>query len=246
MAPRRTSSTPSGENSFDREDNNPLNTESIVVKDENVTTYFSANRNNLTDEIVKKIIAKMAMSKGVPYQAMHNSVLMLMLMGAGSSGSPDSLKITTSYETETNGKAMEGTFTTTKGELLNAYNSETKNKYLRRMAEFLANESSSFAEKNNLIGDLANQLNIYRLAEGHPPLTPKQKAWASSFNQNNPKLESDAELLDVAKLLAKDFMTKFRNPNKSNNKKAAKRASPKRQGQPKTKAQIKNNKKKSS
>lgn len=206
----------------------------IVIINEKVTTTFENNFNGLTEDQIDSIITKLSVSKGVPRESIKNAIFMLLLRGAGSSGAPENLKVQINYSVIDNeNKKLEGSFTLTKGELLNIYNNQTKNKYLRRLAETLANEISSFAEQNNLNGDLANQLNTYRLSEGLDPLTAKQKAWASSFNQNNPSLETNQELLEVAKLLARDFMIKFKS-NKTPNKKE-KKSSPKRQGQTKPK-----------
>lgn len=70
-----------------------------------------------------------------------------------------------------------------------AYERVTKNKYLRRMAESMADKIGQFAEAKGLNGDLALKLNNSLLAEKEPPLTVKEKAWASSFSPAIPDLE---------------------------------------------------------
>jgi hypothetical protein len=102
----------------------------------------------------------------------------------------------------------------TKYDLMVASQSVTKNRFIRRFAKGMAKEISQFAEKNKLNGDLAIKLNNDLVASGEPPLSVKEKAWASSFCQIIPDLE-DWCGQRIPTLLAKDYRTRFlENKNK--------------------------------
>jgi hypothetical protein len=102
----------------------------------------------------------------------------------------------------------------TKYDVMEIYSTVTKNKYLRRLAEYLATPISLYAEKNLLKGDLAEKINNRikstpsdKDGKKAPLLTAKQKAWSSSFNTNNPMLETSdqPDLLEVGRYLAEDL-----------------------------------------
>jgi hypothetical protein len=82
-----------------------------------------------------------------------------------------------------------------------------------------------FAETQNLNGDLAVALNNCLLAQGDPPLTSKEKAWASSFCQALPGLDTYVGHR-VPAMLAADYNARFVN-KKTKNAPATPKASPK-------------------
>lgn len=124
---------------------------------------------------------------------------------------PDSLKVTVFDENKNSIDAPQA-----RGDLLYFYRSLTGNNFLRRLAECIADDISKFAEKNNLSGDLAQQIDRHLRGcepdeSGKRPakLTPKERAWCSSFNQENPTLDSDADLkVRLGNLLAQDLVRK--------------------------------------
>lgn len=59
-----------------------------------------------------------------------------------------------------------------------------------QLAETLSIEINTFVEKQNLKGDLAIKLNESAIKRGKEPLSSKEKAWASSFNQKTPSLDN--------------------------------------------------------
>jgi hypothetical protein len=107
----------------------------------------------------------------------------------------------------------------TKRDLAYYYQQATGNTFLHRLAEHLSTNISQYAEKNNIDGDLATRLNNYVLTKKESPLTPKERAWASSFNQKNPELANVSERM--LGIMAQDFKERFDkiNKNKTNNKK---------------------------
>ncbi len=199
----------------------------------NYSVVPPSNSDDLT-----KVAKELSYMSSAPLEATKFGMNSLILRGAANARTPSSLSVTISDLNTETGESRELTFT--KGNLNKAIAKVCKNKTIRRLAEEHASEISKFAEENKLQGDLAVQLNNIRLADGESPLTPKQKAWASSFNQNNPELET-GDLLLVAQLLAKDFQNKFK--QKRQPLKKAK-SSPKKQGQNKPKKSQGNNPKK--
>jgi hypothetical protein len=105
-------------------------------------------------------------------------------------------------------KTDDGVTSIVKYDVMMACQQVCKHKFLRRIAEYLAADISAFAEKHNLNDDLAIKLNNGLVAEGKPPLTTKEKAWANSFCQNYPNLEKfSGNRLPL--LLAQDFQKRF-------------------------------------
>lgn len=142
-------------------------------------------------------------------------VMLLYLKGAANLNTPDSLSVTVlSHGTEVR---------VNKGALLHAFQKVTKTRYVRRLAEHLRDNISKFAEANSIPGDLAQQLNTVLLSKDKMGLTIKQRAWASSFNQGNPSLETDPDLVVVAQLLARDYDFKFKKRIEANQAKKPKK-----------------------
>lgn len=82
------------------------------------------------------------------------------------------------------------------------YRLRTVNPYLRRFAETMQDEISEFALKNNLDGDLAKQLaRKVQMDPEQPPLSKKERAYASSFNQDSETLASSPEFAWLVNLL---------------------------------------------
>jgi hypothetical protein len=175
----------------------------------------------LSDEIVGKILKQFADAFGLSYITATVAVLLLFLKGAANKGTPDSLS---AEVRDGDGKIV----SCDKYTLMFAYRTNTKNVFLRRLAETIANSISTFAQKNNLEGDLSKQINNKLKAKNETILTPKERAWCSSFNQNNPTMEGDPDLKRVASLLSLDLEEKFRKSNPS--KKSSTKPSPKKQG----------------
>lgn len=152
------------------------------------------------------------------------AVFLLFLSGAANRGTPESLGMTV---LDLNGNEVK----VVKGDIMFFYRTATGNQHLRRLAESVADEISTFAETHNLSGDLANQINrqiIASASDENPTekLNRKEKAWCWSFNQDNPKLETDPNLKRLGILLAKDLENKFSSKKKqaSTKGKATKKA----------------------
>lgn len=152
--------------------------------------------NQLPSFQVLKIIDKIAEMYGISFAASNVAISLLFLKGASNSSTPNTISVTITY----GGKPV----TVVKRDLDYHYEFVTKNKHVRRLAETMRNGISQFAEATRLNGDLAQQINNRLLANGQEGLTMKQRAWTSSFNQFNPYLETDPDLLFVAQELAKD------------------------------------------
>lgn len=187
-------------------------------------------KSEITEDQVNAIVNAIAVSKNLTRQMAEQGIYTLFLKGAAATKAPDTLAVT--MEVDDYGNDISAKFTLSKGELMHAYKMHAGNSYLRRLAEALRDNISTFAEKAGLNGDLGAQLNIESLKENREPLTARQKAWASSFNQGNPLLEATPELLTVAILLAQDFSRKTNSFNKGKKTKVSK-PSPKRQNKPK-------------
>jgi hypothetical protein len=177
------------------------------------------------------IIERISRVYNIPESTALISIYLLILVGAAISATPVSLSVTVK-------NAKGHNIEVDKLQLLTAYKQITGNSYLRRLAETLADDISKFAEKHNIKGDLANKMNNKLLAEGKTVLSTRQMAWCSSFNQDNPTLNSNSELVIVAQLLAEDYKKRF---DKVQNKtsKPKPKSSPKRQGQNKGKTKKK-------
>lgn len=161
---------------------------------------------------------------------------LLSLKGAANRGAPDSLSVTINGEIQGHSTPIE----VNKRDLLVSYEKIFGNIFIRRLAEFLATPISLFAEKYRLTGDLATQLStLVNLENGEQPLSPGEKAWASSFNQLNP--DCAAKYNRVAILLNKDYYAKFKKKGAqssqakdSDSQKKGKKSTPRKSGPGKT------------
>lgn len=164
--------------------------------------YLPKQNTQLSATQANQIIDKLAETIGISHTAATIAVTTLFLKGAASNGTPSSLVVRILWE----GKSIE----VKKYDLEYSCYAVTGNKYIRRLAETMRDGISHFAEKHQLIGDLGLQINNRYLAASNPGLTRRQLAWCSSFNQSNPYLQCDSELLLVAQELAKDYNFKFK------------------------------------
>jgi hypothetical protein len=188
------------------------------------------NNQELDSKTVSRIILAISDSYGIPQTVAYIGIILLFLKGAANAKTPDSLSVKVTHE---------GTDTEIqKYALFYNYKMICKNNFLRRLAESLKNKISQYAEANSLDGDLASQINKRLLAEGKDPMTLKQKAWCSSFNQNNPIMEKDPNLLVVSQLLAKDFNFKFKSKRQGETKKKETQSSARPTGPGKSKTNI--------
>lgn len=181
------------------------------------------------------------------YRVIHpvtvaRGLFLLFLRGAGNYGTPLTLSV------EVKGEDGE-LYTISKRDLMFYYHMITKNEHLRRLAEPIADEISKFAETNGLSGDLAKQIDrrlratVDENGKSPGPLTPKERAWCSSFNQDNATLNTDPGLARLGRLLAQDLEVKFGGktqgkqgkgkpvPKKAKAEPEAVKAAPKRKGQ---------------
>lgn len=171
-------------------------------------------KNIATDEEIKIFIRKVADSFGIPEKTAFTGTALLLLKGAANKGAPPTMSVDL--------LSPEGTpISLTKYDLQCACQVACKNKFLRRIAKGLAKEIGYFAEKNKLNGDLAIKLNNNLVAAGEPPLTTKEKAWASSFCQNLANLESLSGGNRVPTLLAQDYQERFLKDTKKTGKASA-------------------------
>jgi len=195
-----------------------------------------ANDNFIKEEEIGKIVNGLAETHGISAKQALIGIMLLFLKGSASPGTPDSLRVTPSFPVDDKLTSI----VITKNDLLFHYNRVMGNKYLRRLAETLRDPISIFAQKYGLRGDLAQKVNNLLIAKGKNPLTPKQKAWCSSFNSNNPALETDPELFVVANAIAYTFLKQTDSPSKNK-----KNSSPRKKGPgPKGPEKAKQNQKK--
>lgn len=140
-------------------------------------------------------------------------VTLLFLKGACNNSAPNNMGIDLTVEKEI--------ITLTKYDLQYACQTATGNKFLRRIAQFLAKKICTFAEKNSLSGDLAVKLNNAAIAKENSagPLNQKEKAWACSFVQEVDDLSTLASPRLVS-LLAEDYNKNLANrkPKKTQKK----------------------------
>lgn len=160
-------------------------------------------KNVLTDDDVAKIIDKVACDVGITKQDALAGIMLLMLKGAASGGTPPTLSID-----------LRGGKVLTKRNILLAYAAVTNNMYIRRLAESLAINIGEFAENFSLSGELAQRINTSLKAETGEVLTQKEVAWCSSFSQNIPDL-SERSSERLVRLLADDYKKRFESKKKS-------------------------------
>lgn len=160
----------------------------------------------LSEEEIEQIINDVAEKLGIPKSDALAGTMLLMLKGAASSGTPQTLNVQLR-----DGKII------AKKNIVSAYLDVTGNTFLRRLAEGLAIKIGEFAEKFGLAGELAQRINTVVKAEGGEALTKKEEAWCSSFSQNIPDLAQRSSDR-LVRLLAEDYKKRFENKKKSTTK----------------------------
>lgn len=174
------------------------------LKNEDLNTIAPNFRKGfLTSQEIDAIIKRIAREIAIPEKEALAGIMLLMLKGAASSGTPQTLSIDLR-----DGKTL------TKKNITAAYLTETGNSYLRRLAEGLATQIGEFAEHFGLQGELSQRINTMLKAETGETLTPKEVAWCSSFSQNVPDLANRSSER-LVKLLAEDYKRRFENKKKS-------------------------------
>lgn len=181
--------------------------------EDRVKDFVVQNDTTLDSTALFIIAENMGNLYGLSIKSVIRAIFLLFLSGAANKGAPDSLAATVKDKDGVSVRVY-------KKDLIFFYHAVTGNYFLRRFAESFADEISKFAEANNLSGDLARQID--RLIKSMEPnekgevpskLNMKERAWCSSFNQDNITLEKDPELKRVANYLAKDLIRKFSNKN---------------------------------
>lgn len=179
----------------------------------NITSVFETAMNMPLDQLappdsqalvpmeqVKIILKRMSDLFGLTEAAAFVAIALLFLKGAANKGAPSTMSVDVFGE---DGARV----TVQKYDLMSIHKAVTGNNFLRRLAETLAPQISGFADAKNLQGDLAKSINNTLIAQGEPPLSAKEKAWASSFCQKCVELETEAPR--VAKYLAVDYQKRF-------------------------------------
>lgn len=184
----------------------------------------------VTADEVNDFLQTISDSHGISKDLALLGVSLLFLKGACNNSAPNRMSITL--------KTPEGNVELTKYDLEYACHLATKNKFLRRIAQFLAPQICSLAEANGIPGDLAVKLNNLAIAKENStgPLSTKEKAWACSFVQEVDNLSKLASPRLVA-LLAEDYNKNLANKKtnkKQNNKQAATEERKWRNGKKKT------------
>lgn len=157
----------------------------------------------LNQEEIDRIIYRIASDIGVSEGIALAGTILLMLKGAASSGTPQTMSVD-----------LVGGKTLAKKNITGAYVTVTGNSFIRRLAESLAIQIGEFAERHGLEGELSQRIGTVLKAETGELLTYKEKAWCSSFSQNIPDLpQRSSERL--AKLLAADYRRRFEGKRKS-------------------------------
>jgi len=155
----------------------------------------------LEEAQISKFINTVAEMYGLPNSLALFGIALLFLKGACNASAPNNMTVEIS---DPDGNPV----SVSKKDLVYACYSVTRNEYIRRFAEGMAIPISTIAEKNKLMGDLGVRLNNMVIAKGEPCLTPKERAWASSFCQNVENLSTYAGER-VPLLLAEDFLKRF-------------------------------------
>jgi hypothetical protein len=117
----------------------------------------------LGDKEVFQIIDKLSTDMEVTKQEALTGIMLLMLKGAASAGTPNTLSVQLKNE-----KFI------TKKNLMSAYVAVTGNVYIRRLAETLAIHIGEFAENFNLQGELSQRVNTMLKADTGEILTQKR------------------------------------------------------------------------
>lgn len=158
----------------------------ITISKSDNFKYFQSN--GLEENQLEEIITRIATSFSIPNSLALEGIYLLLLGGCANLSCPLNYKITLLQKKEENEDFTE--IHIKKENLLYEYKQVMKNNHIRRLAESLATKISEYAEINNLNGDLAKKINTSLIRKGESPLTPKERAWCSSFNQNNMEIAS--------------------------------------------------------
>jgi hypothetical protein len=163
----------------------------------------SIKKEKMTREEAGAVIDCLADTHGIPKSQAFAAIALISLKGGANKGAPDTMSVDI---TDSEGKVV----TVQKYDIIYAVHAKCKHKYIRRLAEVLCLEISLFAKKHNLTGDLATKLNNTLLKEEKEPLSPTEKAFASSFCQGLQDLAKHAGDR-IPTLLAKDYDQRFVN-----------------------------------
>lgn len=169
--------------------------------------------NTLSESDINKIINSLATTHGITNVTALCAVFLLFLKGAANNGAPLTMSVDV---IDSN-----GTTTITKYDVKYAYQRVTQNEFIRRLAESLAKEIGTYAEKNFLSGDIAAKIDSRIMAmkdeKDRIPLSSKERAWASSFSQ---RISNLAELSSsrLPQLLATDYNERFAKKSKKESK----------------------------
>lgn len=167
--------------------------------------------NLLSQEKITEIIVGLATSHGISEQDAFVAIILLFLKGAANNGAPNTMGVTI-VDTDKNHLVI------TKNDLKYSYQRATGNEFIRRLAESLAEQIGKYAEKNFLIGDIAQKIDsrilINKEDKDRIPLSQKEKAWASSFSQCLPNL-SELSSTRLPQLLAADYYERFQKNKKA-------------------------------
>jgi len=162
-------------------------------------SQFEKDNERITEQQAIQIVKHLGACDELTPQESLAAIYRLFLKGAANKGTPNSLSVTITTKDGLDKRIS-------KQDLLMSYKKVTGNLFLRRMAEFLATHISEYAEKHQLDGDLVSSISSI-LKEDEEPLNMVERAWASSFNQNNKKLMEKSNRLE--KLLSRDKNIRF-------------------------------------
>jgi hypothetical protein len=181
--------------------------------------------NEISSEMISDIVINIATKFKIPESTALKAIFILLLRGAANIPTPGNLK---ARILNTKGEEI----IIRKDDLMYEYRFATGNNFLRRLADTMASEISQFAEKNELDGEIAQKINNLVLREGDAPLSLIERAWCSSFNQNNPDLSNNENTKRVAILLAKDLYERKNDPKgfKAKKIKSSPKPSPRSKG----------------
>jgi hypothetical protein len=197
------------------EDNiNQLMTEALNIDLEKASPSF--RKNPITDAQIMCIIENLQTKfKNATKATIYTGIILLFLKGAATKSTPGSLTVEI-FDIKI-----------TKADLENSAKFILTNTHLRRLAEKLAVNIGSFAEEKGLEGELAGRINFLInnnnrdiRGEKEPLLTPKEKAWCSSFSMVIPDLNKRAASNRLTEWLSYDYEVRFnqKSDTKKNNK----------------------------
>lgn len=164
----------------------------------------SFKQNSVTKEQISQVISNLSTKhQSLEQKYILAAVILLFLKGAASKATPGSLSI------EVKGVRI------TKQDLENSVNTILNHKYIRRVAESMSEEIGTYAELNMLDGELAGRINKmitennFHMNSDEPLLTPKERAWCSSFSQGIRNLDKLASPR-LVKWLTIDYNDRFK------------------------------------